>query len=123
MNIEYNSKEREFLNQALVKPFGIRVVIDADKVPETTTGGLYVPPGLEHMTAARTLTGTVLAAGENVTDMLRPGDRVLYSEYSFKRLSGITGFPSDTGQIVILADQIIGKVLFNEVKLGGNCHA
>ena len=110
------------ITEPLIEPFGIRVVIEADEPPKTTKDGLWVPEGMEFATGGRTLTGTILAVGEGVRDLMQPGDRVLYSEYAYKKLSSITGF-GNTKQIVILADQIIGKIKFEKVEIGGYANA
>lgn len=115
--VVYSAEEQKLVDRALIVPFGIRVVIELDEVPGESKGGIVVPEHSRSQTREFALTGTVLAVGPNIADTIRPGDRVLFGEYCFKKLWTITGFPKNK-QITLTADQIMGLVKFDKIEIG-----
>lgn len=60
-----------------IKPLGDRVVAEREVAPTQTASGLYLPDDAKE----KPVTATVLAVGPEVKNV-KPGDKILYKEYS-----------------------------------------
>lgn len=74
------------------RPEGCKVLVEADKVEERTSGGLYIPQTSQESQQTRVTQGTVLAIGPGVDayfkreddapkSPLKVGDRVIFAKY------------------------------------------
>ena len=65
----------------MLKPVGNRVLLEVQKVEETTASGLVLPDSAKE----KPLKGEVIAVGNGTKDeemILKPGDQVLYGKYA-----------------------------------------
>lgn len=112
------------LESPLLEPIGARVIIQMDRIPERSSGGIVIQSrdGMGgFMSSIRAQTGTVLATGgDEWCPRVRPGDRVMFSEHDFIALREVTGFPKTTHQILLNEAQILGKPQFDSLQVGAS---
>jgi len=98
------------------------VMIELDEVPKVSQGGLHVPgsvvsPYGSVIPTIRSLTGTIVATGDEADEYVRIGDRVLLSDANYVALKGIPGFGRANRLVVATVGALICKIGFDAVTI------
>ena len=79
------------MKKLYMKPLGNRIIIEQDKIEETTESGIIIKRDREEAEQANVIRGTVVAVGEDAWDQwpsqwAKVGDRVYFAKFAGKIL-------------------------------------
>lgn len=93
-----------------IKPTGMRILVQKDKVEEKTSGGIYKPieqkEGMRTGTVLNVGPGKELSNGRMLTPTAKAGDRIVFSEYAGTKVKvkGVEHLLMDDGDILAFFD-------------------